>query len=86
MEKKNLRRLHCMVTAQTLYHLEHLAAAAGYRDPGRVIDKLVREKAVALREGKIWKREDANSADACCRPAGGADTARNAGQRGEKKP
>ena len=43
MEKKNLRRLHCMVTAQTLYHLEHLAAAAGYRDPGRVIDKLVRE-------------------------------------------
>ena len=86
MEKKNLRRLRCVVTAQTLYHLEHLAATAGYRDPGRVIDKLVREKAAALREEERWKREDANSAAARCRPAGGAGTARNAGQRGEKKP
>ena len=86
MEQKNLRRLHCLVTAQTLYHLEHLAAAAGYRDPGRVIDKLVREKAAALRQEERWKREDVHSAaNLCCRTQG-AGTARNAGRKEEKRP
>ena len=42
--KKNLRRVSVAVTAQTLYHLEQLAAACGYKDIGRVIDKLTREK------------------------------------------
>ena len=86
MEKKNLRRLRCLVTAQTLYHLEHLAAAAGYRDPGRVIDKLVREKAAALRQVERWNRENAPSADANCRPAEGVYTARIAGKKGERRP
>ena len=42
--KKNLRRISTTVTAQTLYNLEKLAAACGYKDIGRVIDKLTREK------------------------------------------
>ena len=44
MNKKNLRRVSVVVTAQTLYHLHHLAAMNGWgeKDLGRVIDKLVR--------------------------------------------
>lgn len=46
---KNLRRLNTLVTAQTLGNLEKLASMAGYGSPGRVIDKLVRDKMLALR-------------------------------------
>ena len=42
--KKNLRRRSVLITAQTEYNLEKLAAACGYKDIGRVIDKLTREK------------------------------------------
>ena len=56
MQNKNLRKLHCTVTAQTMYHLEQLAAAAGYREVGRVVDKLVREKAVQLKERDHGKK------------------------------
>ena len=44
MNKKNLRRVSIVVTAQTLYHLQWLAAMNGWgeKDIGRVIDKLVR--------------------------------------------
>ena len=52
MNKKNLRRISIVVTAQTLWHLEHLAAMAGYRDVGRVVDKLVRERQLAAEEEK----------------------------------
>lgn len=48
--KKNLRRVSMVVTAQTKYNLEGLAAACGYKDIGRVVDKLVREKMIAQRE------------------------------------
>ena len=43
-DKKNLRRISVVVTAQTLYHLNHMAALNGWgeKDIGRVIDKLVR--------------------------------------------
>ena len=43
-DKKNLRRVSVVVTAQTLYHLRWLAAMNGWgeKDLGRVIDKLVR--------------------------------------------
>ena len=43
-DKKNLRRISIVVTAQTLWHLHRLCAMAGYKsgDIGRVIDKLVR--------------------------------------------
>ena len=49
--KKNLRRISVVVTAQTLYHLNHMAAMNGWgeRDIGRVIDKIVR---TALAEEK----------------------------------
>lgn len=42
--KKNLRRISVVVTAQTLYHLNRLAALNGWgvKDIGRVIDKMVR--------------------------------------------
>lgn len=48
MEKKNLRRVTIIVTAQTKYNLKRLAAAAGYKDIGRVVDKLTREKMIEL--------------------------------------
>ena len=47
--KKNMRRLNTLVTAQTMYHLQRLADMAGSRNVGRVVDKLTREKMLALR-------------------------------------
>lgn len=52
MEKKNLRKIHCNVTAQTLYHLEHMAAAMGTNNIGSVIDKLTREKMIKMKSTK----------------------------------
>ena len=42
--KKNLRRITIVVSAQTLGHLEAMAAANGWgeKDLGRVVDKLMR--------------------------------------------
>lgn len=42
--KKNLRRISIVVSAQTLWHLHRICAISGYgeKDIGRVIDKLVR--------------------------------------------
>ena len=54
-QKKNLRRISELVTAQTAYNLDRLAAMCGHRDRGRVIDKLVREKMLELHGGKtLW--------------------------------
>ena len=47
--KKNLRRLSVLVTAQTLYNRHKLADMTGSRDVGWVVDKLTREKMLALR-------------------------------------
>lgn len=47
--KKNLRRLSVLVTAQTLYNLQRLADMTGIRNVGRVVDKLTREKMLALK-------------------------------------
>lgn len=53
--KSNFRRLSCLVSAQTLGNLFKLARIAGYGDNiGRVVDKLVREKMIQLREGSEW--------------------------------
>lgn len=43
-DKKNLRRISIVVTAQTKYHLCGMAAQNGWgeKDLGRVVDKLVR--------------------------------------------
>ena len=42
--KKNLRRVSVVITAQTKHNLEKMAATYGYKDIGRIIDKLTREK------------------------------------------
>ena len=49
MNKKNMRRLSILVTAQTAKNLERLAAMSGYFEIGRVVDKLTREKMISLR-------------------------------------
>lgn len=55
--KKNLRRISELVTAQTAYNLDRLAAMCGHKDRGRVIDKLVREKMLELNGGKRHENE-----------------------------
>ena len=48
MIKKNLRHLHAAVTKQTYWKLMHWAEDEGLtvKDMGRIIDRLVREKAL----------------------------------------
>ena len=50
MSNKNLRRLSLLVTSQTAYNLQRLAQMEGYREIGRVVDKLVREKMISLHQ------------------------------------
>ena len=45
MKRQHKRKLTVRVTPQTAYNLERLA---GLKGPGRVVDKLVREKMLAL--------------------------------------
>ena len=47
-QKKNLRQLNVLVTAQTLYNLDRLSKMEGDRNIGRAIDKLTREKMIAV--------------------------------------
>lgn len=49
-EKKNLRRISIVVTAQTKGNLERLAAVCGYSEIGRVVDKLTHEKMISLHD------------------------------------
>lgn len=57
MKNKNLRRISLLVTAQTARNLERLAQMDGQASIGRVMDKLVREKMIALRLPEPeWKR------------------------------
>lgn len=51
---KNLRRKTYVVTAQTAYNIQRLAQVCGCPE-GRIIDKLVREKMLALR---VEKKEE----------------------------
>ena len=53
---KNLRRISILVTAQTAGNLQRLADMEQI-PPGRVIDKLVRDRMAALRMGGQWKGE-----------------------------
>lgn len=48
--RQNRRKITIRVTAQTLYHLQQLAEACGYKDLGRVVDLLTRER-VMQRKG-----------------------------------
>ena len=55
MNRKNLRRISMVVTAQTAANLEKLAQMDGKPSIGRVVDKLVREKMISLRQPKeVW--------------------------------
>lgn len=58
MIKKNLRHLHAIVTKQTYWRLMHWAEAVGLpeKEIGRIIDRLVREK--ALRESTSRRFEE----------------------------
>ena len=56
--KKNLRRITLLVTAQTAFNLDRLAAMRGYREPVRVVHKLVREKMLELNGGKRHERNE----------------------------
>lgn len=48
--RKNLRRLSLLVSAQTVWNLEKLARMSGYGDNlGKVVDKLVREKMILMK-------------------------------------
>lgn len=47
-QKQKTRKLTVRVTPQTAYNLDRLAQISGQKSPGRVVDKLVREKMLAL--------------------------------------
>lgn len=56
MKNKNLRRISMLVTAQTAANLEKLARMDGQPSIGRVMDKLVREKMISLRQPEaLWQ-------------------------------
>lgn len=59
MGKKNMRRVTLLITAQTAGNLRKLADMAGYKEPGKVVDKLVRDKMLSLHvnAGRSEKRE-----------------------------
>ena len=52
MKKQHTQKMTVRVTAQTAYNLERLMLMSGQKTPGRVVDKLVREKMLALRGPK----------------------------------
>lgn len=56
-DKKNLRRISEVVTAQTNFNLDRLAALRGYRDRGRIIDELVRDKMLEPKRRKRHEHE-----------------------------
>lgn len=49
MSKKPTRKITLRVSSQTAYNLKLLTAMSGAKSVGRVIDKLVRSKMLALR-------------------------------------
>lgn len=56
MANKQLRRVDMLVTAQTARNLELLTQREGLASMGRMVDKLVREKMISLRQPKaVWK-------------------------------
>lgn len=57
-KKPNTRKLSMRVTSQTAFNLERLAAISGLKTTGRVVDKLVREKMVSIKEtAKCWNKD-----------------------------
>ena len=58
MKKQNRQKLTVRVTPQTAYNLERLMTMSGLKTPGRVVDKLVREKMLTLRGHTGGKEND----------------------------
>ncbi len=56
-EKQHTQKMTVRVTAQTAYNLERLMLMSGQKTPGRVVDKLVREKMLALRAETSKRRK-----------------------------
>ena len=56
-KKQKTRKLTVRVTPQTAFNLEKLMQISGQKTPGRVVDKLVREKMLALRLSKWGQQE-----------------------------
>lgn len=52
MSKKSTRKISVRVTSQTAYNLDLLMAMSGAKSVGRVVDKLVRDRMIALRGRK----------------------------------
>ncbi len=48
-QKRNLRRINIVVTAQTVGSLAYLSKVCNYPDIGMAVDKLTREKMLTLR-------------------------------------
>ena len=48
-QRQNTRKVTVRVTVQAADSLERLMQISGQKTPGRVVDKLVREKMLALR-------------------------------------
>lgn len=57
MKKQHRQKLTVRVTPQTAYNLERLMTMSGQKTPRRVVDKLVREKMLALR-GHTGEKEN----------------------------
>lgn len=63
MIKKNLRHLHAIVTKRTFWRLAHWAEDEGLtvKDMGRIIDRLVREKALRESTSRRFEEERRNA-------------------------
>ena len=55
-QKQHKRKLTVRVTPQTAFNLERLIQISGQKTPGRVVDKLVREKMLNLRVQEEGRR------------------------------
>lgn len=58
MKKQHRQKVTVRVTPQTAYNLDRLVTMSGLKTPGRVVDKLVREKMLALRGQTEGKEND----------------------------
>lgn len=58
MSKKPTRKITLRVSPQTAYNLELLTAMSGSKSVGRVVDKLVRDRMLALRAKRMEDTRD----------------------------
>ena len=56
--KQHRQKVTVRVTPQTAYNLDRIVTMSGLKTPGRVVDKLVREKMLALRGHTGGKEND----------------------------